>query len=168
MNIKQLREKRLSLIHQQKDLYARAEKEDRTLSNDELGQFDKIETDLAEIRNNISAAERLKKNMESLEQRQGEKPAQTEGDRKKAYQKAFLRYASRGFGALNQDERALAREFLKENGTASRGFLGQNTGAKKIRQHEERLHEVRKRSAAKRHSNNTIRLPFRKFSLGVK
>ena len=76
--VKALVEERQQLIHQQKDLYERAKKEERNLTNDELDQFEKMEADAADLRRQIDAAQAIARNHEAeynaQEQRQEAKP----------------------------------------------------------------------------------------------
>lgn len=99
--LKEMREKRMELVHQQRDLYERAKKEERTLTTDEEQQFDKIESDLAELRRSIELEEKLIKNLQETENQQ----RQQEDKKPEDYQEVFTRYLRYGAGSLTPEHR---------------------------------------------------------------
>lgn len=107
--VKTLIEERQQLIHQQKDLYNRAKSEERSLTNDELDQFEKMESDAADLRRQIDAAKAIARNHEeefnAQEQRQEAKPE---------YKDVFLRAMVKGMDTLTREERDL---MLQNRGT---------------------------------------------------
>jgi predicted phage gp36 major capsid-like protein len=93
--LKELKEQRAALIHQQRDLFERAKKEDRTLTTDENEQFERMEADAAELRRSIE-------NTEKMVQALGEQPGQErQKDEEKPLSRedVFRKYLSRGITA---------------------------------------------------------------------
>jgi len=101
-NIKALKEERASLEYQQKDLYARAEKEGREVTADEMDQFDTIEKRYTELTRQIQQAEAVAAKLAkepAPEQRQEAKPAE--------YKDVFWRSMRYGMDGLSSEERAI-------------------------------------------------------------
>jgi len=102
--LKELKERRQELIHQQRDLFERAKKEERTLTTDENDQFEKMEADAAELRRNIENAEKMVASLGEQSDNQARK-----SDEQKPLERAdvFRKYLSRGVTALTNEERSI-------------------------------------------------------------
>lgn len=109
--LKELKEKRAALVHQQKDLFERAKKEGRNLTTDENDQFERMEAEFSEMSRSITNHEKmvdiLGKQASQQEQRQDEQTAPE-------YRQTFSKYLRRGTGGLNQLEQNL---LLQHRGT---------------------------------------------------
>lgn len=111
--LKELKEKRMSLIEQQKDLFSRMEKEERTaLTTDESEQFDRIEKDLKSLRQNIQQTETMLANIQEAGQRSTDTEPQPEPTPE--YIDVFNRAMTRGMEYLKPEEREL---MLQNRGT---------------------------------------------------
>ena len=102
--LKELKERRQELIHQQRDLFERAKKEERTLTTDENDQFEKMEADAADLRRNIENAEKMVASLGEQSDNQARK-----SDEQKPLERAdvFRKYLSRGVTSLTNEERAI-------------------------------------------------------------
>lgn len=118
MNIQNLKEKRSALLSQQEAVFSTAKKENRNLNADEKQQFDRIESDLVELRGDIDRLEKLKANLEASEARNLETPKSVALD----YSKTFGKYLRNH--RLNAEERAL----LETRGTEEQVVGTDNLG----------------------------------------
>lgn len=110
MTIKQLKEKRLSLIEQQKDLHKRVSGENREMTADESQQWDRIEADLKGIRDNIEREETLRRNLAEVEDTVERHADETGTKPNLDYAKTFFRAMRFGMNALSTDERQLMQQ----------------------------------------------------------
>ena len=102
MNSKQLREQRAALIGQLDAIVASAQAEGRTLNSEESVQFDKIDAEAIELRNNIERIEKVeaaKKEIAAKQEERAAAPQKVEG------RAAFAKYLRSGLGSLNAEER---------------------------------------------------------------
>jgi HK97 family phage major capsid protein len=102
MNSKQLREQRAALIGQLDAIVASAQAEGRTLNSEESVQFDKIDAEAIELRNNIERIEKVeaaKKEIAAKQEERAATPQKVEG------RAAFAKYLRSGLGSLNAEER---------------------------------------------------------------
>ena len=75
MNSKQLREQRAALIGQLDAIVASAQAEGRTLNSEESVQFDKIDAEAIELRNNIERIEKVEAAKKEIAAKQEERAA---------------------------------------------------------------------------------------------
>ena len=101
--LKELKEQRAALIHQQRDLFERAKKEDRTLTTDENEQFERMEADAAELRRSIENAEKM---VQALGEQPGQE-RQKDEEKPLSREDVFRKYLSRGITALTGSERSI-------------------------------------------------------------
>lgn len=104
--LKELREKRAELVHQQRDLYNRAKGEGRALTSDEETQFNKIEEDVADLRRSIEMEQKLIDNLAELD---GSEQRNNDEQKPIEYRDAFQRYLSVGDSRLSAEERDVLR-----------------------------------------------------------
>lgn len=108
MKLKELREKRARLIGQQKSLFDKAGDESRNLTNEEHETFKKIEADLVDVRNSISAAEALQRNLAELNEIElSETTEQRTQEDEPTYEKAFWRGMQFRMQSLSPEEQSL-------------------------------------------------------------
>jgi HK97 family phage major capsid protein len=102
MNSKQLREQRAALIQGMDAIVTSAQAEGRTLNSEESVQFDKIDAEAIELRNNIDRIEKVeaaKKEIAAKQEQRADAPQKVES------RAAFAKYLRSGMGALNAEER---------------------------------------------------------------
>lgn len=114
--LKELREKRGSLLKQQQDLFATAEKENRSVTEEELQTFDKIEVDIKANRREIEALETLERSLAEANQQQidHQKRGNTSVGDEPKYEDTFWRGMRHGVSALNEQQRS---QMLQHRGT---------------------------------------------------
>lgn len=102
MNSKQLREQRAALIQGMDAIVTSAQAEGRTLNSEESVQFDKIDAEAIELRNNIDRIEKVeaaKKEIAAKQEQRADAPQKVES------RAAFAKYLRSGMGSLNSEER---------------------------------------------------------------
>jgi HK97 family phage major capsid protein len=109
--LKEMKEKRAALVHQQKDLFERAKKEGRNLTTDENDQFERMESDFAEISRSITNSEKM---VEILGKQASQQEARQEQESAPEYRATFSKYLRRGTGGLNDLERG---QLIQNRGT---------------------------------------------------
>ena len=102
MNSKQLREQRAALIQGMDAIVTSAQAEGRTLNSEESVQFDKIDAEAIELRNNIDRIEKVeaaKKEIAAKQEQRADAPQKVES------RAAFAKYLRSGMGSLSSEER---------------------------------------------------------------
>jgi HK97 family phage major capsid protein len=102
MNSKQLREQRAALIQGMDAIVTSTQAEGRTLNSEESVQFDKIDAEAIELRNNIDRIEKVeaaKKEIAAKQEQRADAPQKVES------RAAFAKYLRSGMGSLNSEER---------------------------------------------------------------
>ena len=130
---KELREKRLRILEQQKDIYAAAQKEGRTTLNaEEDGRFNKFESDFAEMSRDIERLEKMESRDAEMAVAQYEAQARAQGyttantlpeDPEKRYSATFSKFLRYGEHGLNPEERQDIEKRAQTVSTTGGGYL---------------------------------------------
>lgn len=124
--IKELYEKRASVVEKQKEFVNRAEEESRNLNEDEVKQFDEFEKEFNQLNDNIrikEAAEQKEKEMAEAAYSKGKSKdnytEQKQSDSER-YSKAFKKYLMKGIGRLQsedpEDAQIIRQGFVNQDG----------------------------------------------------
>ena len=126
--IKELREKRASVVEKMHELSNRAQKENRQMTDDEIRQFDAHEAEERAIKAEYEDLERKAKaealaeeNRQKLEEDQKRAKKEKKDDPKLQYRAAFEKWVRSGMKDLTPEERSIIQERALTTGTGSSG-----------------------------------------------
>lgn len=130
MTAKELREKRMNLANQAKEILDKAQKEGRELNAEETKSFDAIHADIESLGKQVERIERQDRTEAELRASQGTRAGRADTDDNntedkkatEARESAFKRYLRVGMSGLNADEQRILSEHRDQSsGTNSAG-----------------------------------------------
>lgn len=124
MNIREMKEKRNSLIEEMKQLGESAKAEKRNLNTEESDKFDSIDAQINDLTSSIKRAEKLAANEALIENfvERNEDNFETASEAKTA-KRAFAKYLRSGMGALNPTELEIMQRSQTSSTDSAGGYL---------------------------------------------